>query len=810
MSASRDTVTPRITYLKDYRPPAYRVETVYLRFELGEERTRVVSRMTVVRNREGGAGPGPLVLNGEQLQLLSVALDGRLLNSSDYELDAETLSIPKVPGAFTLEVETEINPKANTSLEGLYLSSGNFCTQCEAEGFRKMTYFPDRPDVMARYTTTIVADRERYPVLLSNGNLTDSGELEDGRHFAVWQDPFPKPSYLFALVAGNLGRIEDHFVTMSGRKVDLHLYVQHHNIDQCDHAMNALKKAMEWDEETFGREYDLDLFMIVAVDDFNMGAMENKGLNVFNSSCVLARPETATDADFQSIEGIVGHEYFHNWSGNRVTCRDWFQLSLKEGFTVFRDQQFSADMWSKDVKRIQDVNMLRNAQFREDAGPMAHPVRPDSYVEISNFYTATVYIKGAEVVRMLRRLLGGDRFRRGTDLYFERHDGHAVTTDDFVTALEDANGVDFGQFRLWYSQAGTPTLRVSREYNSAARTYTLSISQQCPATPGQSDKQPFHIPLTIGLVGPQGADFPLRLAGEDQAAGGTRVLELRERNETFVFQDIDAEPVPSLLRGFSAPVKVESDLSDAERCFLMANDSDPFNRWEAGQQLAVKHILGVVETLQKGGKPALNTDFCDAFGAILRDPDLDGAFVAQALALPSEIYLAECMGVMDPDAIHEARRFVRLALAGVLKSDMLSHYDRLADAGPFALDSAAVARRSLRNVCLGYLMELEDPGVRQRCMDQFRGSANMTDTMAALSCLANDPAPEREQALAEFYDKWRSEPLVIDKWLALQASSRLPDTLAVVRRLTEHPAFSIRNPNRVRALIGAFCQRNPA
>ncbi|MEJ2643616.1 MAG: aminopeptidase N [Gammaproteobacteria bacterium] len=810
MPANPNPTAPGVVYRRDYRPPDYRVETVHLRFELDEEKTRVVSRMTVVANREEGADQVPLVLNGEQLQLLSVALDGQLLNAADYELDAERLVIRQVPGAFTLEVETEINPAANTSLEGLYLSSSNFCTQCEAEGFRRITYFPDRPDVMARYTTTIVADRVRYPVLLSNGNLIESGELEEGRHFAVWQDPFPKPSYLFALVAGDLARIEDQFVTMSGRKVDLHMYVQHHNIDQCDHAMNALKKAMEWDEETFGREYDLDLFMIVAVDDFNMGAMENKGLNIFNSSCVLAKAESATDADFQSIEGIVGHEYFHNWSGNRVTCRDWFQLSLKEGFTVFRDQQFSADMWSRDVKRIHDVNMLRNAQFREDAGPMAHPVRPESYVEISNFYTPTVYIKGAEVVRMLHRLLGSDRFRRGTDLYFERHDGQAVTTDDFVSALEDANGVDFGQFRLWYSQAGTPVLQVSPEYDAKEKTYTLTVTQHCPGTPGQSDKQPFHIPLAMGLVGSDGRDLPLRLAGEGRAVTGTRVLQLRERRETFVFQDVEAAPVPSVLRGFSAPVKLDMELGDDERGFLMANDTDPFNRWEAGQQLAVKHILGLVSTIENGDEPTLDPGFCDAFGAVLHDPGLDGAFVAQAFTLPSEIYLAECMEVMDPVAIHEARRSVRLSLARALGPDLLARYEELEPVGPYVLDSAAVAARSLRNVCLGYLMELEDPQIRQRCVEQFRGSDNMTDTMAALSCLANDPAPEREQALGEFYDRWRSEPLVIDKWLALQATSRLPDTLAVVRRLTEHPAFSIRNPNRVRALIGAFCQRNPA
>jgi aminopeptidase N len=793
-------------HLKDYRPPDYRVETVLLEFELDEKRTLVKSVMTVLCDHDRSGGVRPLVLNGRGLLLRSMRLDGRTLTEHDYKRDAETLTFLPVPDRFTLELETEIDPSANTELSGLYLSGGNFCTQCEAEGFRKITYYPDRPDVLARFFTTIVADKKKYPVLLSNGNLIDSGELGDGRHFAKWHDPFPKPAYLFALVAGDLARIRDSFTTMSGKKADLSLYVQHHNRDKCAHAMESLKLAMKWDENAYGREYDLDTFMIVAVDDFNMGAMENKGLNVFNSKYVLAKPETATDADYQGIMGVVGHEYFHNWSGDRVTCRDWFQLSLKEGFTVFRDQQFMEDMTSPGVKRISDVNILRTHQFREDAGPMAHPVRPESYVEINNFYTMTVYNKGAEVIRMMRTLLGPEGFRKGTDLYFSRHDGQAVTTDDFVKAMEDANNLDLTRFKLWYTQAGTPVLHVSRVYDAKARTFTLTVKQTCPRTPGQPVKKPMHIPIAVGLLGQDGRDLPLKLKGETRGRGdgGTIILQMQDKEETFVFTDIPSEPVPSVLRRFSAPVKVKFDLRDDERLFLMANDSDEFNRWDAGQQLAVKLILGLIRDVQQDRKLRLDPAFINAFSKTLGGRMEDKAFQAFALSLPAETYLADFMEVIDPKAIHETRAFAQRTLASELKETFLAVYYTNQDTGPYTADQKSVGRRSLKNTCLAYLMELNETGIRKLCREQFLNAGNMTDVVAGLATLANTDCPERGEALDEFYEKWKDDPLVMDKWLSIQALSRLPDTLERVKALTRHPSFNIRNPNKVRALIGSF------
>ncbi|HEC18070.1 MAG TPA: aminopeptidase N [Gammaproteobacteria bacterium] len=802
---------PKTVYLADYRPPDFFIDTVELSFELDEADTLVTSVMQVRRNEQSSGNPG-LVLSGRELELVSVSVDGHPLDAGEYELDTESLRIPTLPNVFSLKIITRIHPQDNTSLGGLYTSGGNFCTQCEAEEFRKITYYLDRPDVMARFTTTLTADKQKYPVLLSNGNLLATGELDDGRHWATWQDPFPKPAYLFALVAGDLARIEDSFTTMSGRRVDLHLYVQHHNTDKCEHAMRSLKNAMAWDERVYGREYDLDLYMIVAVDDFNMGAMENKGLNVFNSRYVLARPDTATDADYQGIEGVIGHEYFHNWSGNRVTCRDWFQLSLKEGFTVFRDQEFSADMNSRGVQRIQDVNVLRTHQFREDAGPMAHPVRPESYVEINNFYTVTVYNKGAEVVRMLAHLVGDEGFRRGTDLYFERHDGQAVTTDDFVAAIEDANQADFSQFKLWYSQAGTPVLEVSQDYDPRQRRFRLTVKQSCPPTPGQAEKQPFHIPLAVGLLDEAGKDLPLRLRGEDAPGDihGTRVLALRETEQVFEFEDIPCAPTPSLLRGFSAPVKLHSDLSDEQFYFLMGHDADPFNRWEAGQQMAVKIITGLVEKQQRGEALRVDDAFIRAMGKTLQDPRLDKALIAAALSLPSEVYLGEFVEVIDPVALHEVRRFVRRRLAEVLRDELLQAYRENQDEGEYRIDAEAMGRRALKNLCLSYLMELDEPGLRELCVSQFEAGHNMTDVMAALGCLVNSEGPERDNALAAFYDQWREDPLVVDKWLSLQASSRLPGALQTVQALTRHEAFSLRNPNKVRALIGAFCSANPA
>jgi aminopeptidase N len=793
-------------HLKDYRPPDYLIETVNLEFDLDETRTRVKSLLTVLCNHDRCEGIHPLVLNGRGLALKAIRLDGQPLSEHNYKLDASSLTILPVPDRFTLELETEIDPKNNTELSGLYMSGSGFYTQCEAEGFRKITYYPDRPDVMARFFTTIVGDKKKYPVLLSNGNLIGSGDLKDGRHFAKWHDPFPKPAYLFALVAGDLARIEDKFTTLSGRDVTLHIYIQHHNKDKCAHAMESLKLAMKWDEENYGREYDLDLFMIVATDDFNMGAMENKGLNIFNSKYVLARPDTATDADFQGIMGVVGHEYFHNWSGDRVTCRDWFQLSLKEGFTVFRDQQFMEDMTSRGVKRISDVNVLRTHQFREDAGPMAHPVRPESYVEINNFYTVTVYNKGAEVIRMLRTLLGPAGFRKGTDLYFSRHDHSAVTTDDFVKAMEDASGADLSQFKRWYSQAGTPELHVSHAYDAKGKTYTLTIKQTCPPTPGQPVKEPFHIPVAVGLLGEDGRDLPLKLDGETggQGDGGTKIIEVRKQEETFLFRDVPHKPVPSVLRHFSAPVKVKLELTDNERLFLMAHDSDEFNRWDAGQQLEVRLLLDLIGDFQQGRALQLDRSFMSAFSATLESKMQDQAFQAFALSLPAEQYLSDFMDVIDPTAVHEARRFMQKTLAAELKETFHAVYYTNQDTGPYRVDQASVGRRSLKNICLAYLMELDEPGIRKLCMEQYRTAGNMTDAITALANLANADCPERQDALAAFYEKWKDDPLVLDKWLSIQALSRLPNAIEAVKGLTRHPSFNIKNPNKVRALIGAF------
>ena len=806
---AKDPQAPRPIYLSEYKPTDYWVDTVDLHFDLHETATRVTSRLGM-RRREGVAASQALVMHGENLQLKSIAINDKALDETDYQVDDETLTIHNVPDTFTLQIENEINPEANTSLNGLYVSSGNFCTQCEAEGFRRITYMYDRPDVMSAYTTTIVADKSKFPVLLSNGNLVEKGELasDASRHWAKWQDPFKKPTYLFALVAGKLAKIEDTFTTMSGREVKLHIYVQQHNIDKCEHAMRSLKKAMKWDEDVYGREYDLDIYMIVAVDDFNMGAMENKGLNVFNSKYVLAKPETATDNDYEGIEGVIGHEYFHNWSGNRVTCRDWFQLSLKEGFTVFRDQEFSADMTSRGVKRISDVNILRTHQFREDASPMAHPVRPDSYVEINNFYTVTVYNKGAEVVRMLYNLLGAERFRKGTDLYFERHDGQAVTCDDFVKALEDANHVDLTQFRRWYSQAGTPVLHVSRSYDEHNNTYTLTIKQTCPDTPGQDGKQPFHIPLAIGLLDNKGNDIPLLLQGESSAVQGTRVLQIKGREEQFVFTNVDSQPVPSLLRGFSAPVKVDLELSDDERYFLMANENDDFNRWDAGQQLAIKIIKQLVDDIQQHRALYLPKPFIEACRATLEDKAIDKALAAQAISLPSESYISEFVSPIDPVAIHQVCRFIRETLASHLKDVFYRVYEENTIHGEYSIEQEHIKKRSLKNVCLGYLMETGEAGIFDLCYRQFGQSNNMTDVVAALVSLANNDCPQRELALNEFYEKWKDELLVVDKWLGIQATSRLPGTLNRVKELVSHEAFTLKNPNKIRALIGAFGHGN--
>ncbi len=753
--------------------------------------------------RNPGTDAGPLQLNGEHLELVAVSLDGSRLAEGGFRYDGRLLTIETVPDRFTLEVETRIDPGANTALEGLYLSSGNYCTQCEAEGFRRITCFPDRPDVLTRFTTTIVADRAACPVLLSNGNPVDRGELGDGKHFVTWEDPFPKPCYLFALVAGDLVRIEDRFITMSGREIALHIYVQEQNRDRCAHAMESLKKAMRWDEEVFGLEYDLDTYMIVAVDDFNMGAMENKGLNIFNSRYVLARPETATDADYEHIEGVIAHEYFHNWTGNRVTCRDWFQLSLKEGLTVFRDQEFSADMGSRPVKRIQDVNIIRSFQFREDSGPMAHPVRPDSYREINNFYTLTVYNKGAEVIRMLHTLLGREGFRRGMDLYFRRHDGQAVTCDDFVRAMEDANDRDLGRFRRWYSQAGTPELHFRTEYDAENRAFHLYLRQSCPATPGQPEKRPFVIPVRLGLVDSQGRDMV-----ED-------LVELEEKETHCCWHDIPERPYLSLLRDFSAPVRLQGTAEDEDLAFLLAHDNDPFNRWDSGQRLALRFLLDQISAWQRTGRVHLPGLFVEAVAKLLLDEESDPAFLAQLLHLPTETWIGQQMEPVDPEAIFVVRQTFRHELGRRLRNDFLDRYFSLASEKRYRFTAREVGRRALRNRCLAYLLARPPAGnVEAEMLElghaQYRDADNMTDTMAALTAVVNADRDLGDRLLADFHERWRNDPLVVDKWLSLQATCSLPGTLERVRNLTGHPSFTMKNPNRVRALIGAFCSTNHA
>ncbi|MHB8789702.1 MAG: aminopeptidase N [Desulfobulbaceae bacterium] len=799
-------------FLKEYTPPPYLVTTVQLRFELQANQTRVFNRMEIRRNPDVPGHGVPLELNGQKLTNLSLRLDGVKLAPERYAYDSKVVRIDAVPDRFVLEVENLIDPAANTELEGLYLSSGNFCSQCEAEGFRRITCFPDRPDVMAVFTTTIVADLKKYPVLLANGNLREQGYLDDGRHFAVWHDPFPKPCYLFALVAGDLVRIEDRFRTLSGREVDLHIYVEPRNREKCAHAMAALKKAMRWDEETFGLEYDLDVYMIVAVDDFNMGAMENKGLNVFNSKYVLARPETATDADFEGIERVIAHEYFHNWTGNRVTCRDWFQLSLKEGLTVFRDQEFTSDITSRPVKRIEDVQIVRNFQFREDAGPLAHPVRPESYMAINNFYTLTVYDKGAEVIRMLHTFLGGEGFRKGMDLYFRRHDGQAVTCDDFVAAMFDANNTNLPGFKLWYSQAGTPMLRVAERYDAARGEYHLTLRQDCPPTPGQEQKEPLLIPVAVGLLGSGGRELDLGGERSGQPAT-TRILHLQEAEQTFLFKDIPEKPVLSLLRNFSAPVRVEHARPDSELAFIMAHDSDPFNRWDAGQQLALKFILEQVERCRQGNEVEVPELFIAAFRQVLLDREADSAFVALALTLPQENWIGQQLPVIDPPAIFTVLQTCRRRLHQTLHAELQAVYERNRPAGPYRYTSAEVGRRSLKNTCLAYLLTPDadgtiSPDLLKLAQRQYEDADNMTDRLSALRAIVNGERETGDRLLAGFYQEWQDDPLVVDKWLTLQALCTLPGTLERVKELTAHPAFNLKNPNKVRALIGAFCAGN--
>ncbi len=804
---------PRTIFLKDYKKPPFLIDETELHFDLFETGATVTSSLKIRRNPEADTHPDYLQLDGVDLELKALKLDGTELTSAQYELLAEGLRVLQVPDKFVLECTTSIKPQENTCLEGLYKSSSMFCTQCEAEGFRRITYYLDRPDVMSRFKTTIVAEKERYPVLLSNGNEIDRGDLDDDRHFVTWEDPFRKPCYLFALVAGDLVDVADEYITMSGRKVDLRMFVEPQNKAKCKHALDSLKASMKWDEEVYGREYDLDIFMIVAVDDFNMGAMENKGLNIFNSSCVLAKPDTATDATFQRIEAIVAHEYFHNWSGNRVTCRDWFQLSLKEGFTVFRDAEFSADMNSRTVKRIEDVNLLRTAQFAEDAGPMSHPVRPASFIEISNFYTLTVYEKGAEVVGMIHCLLGSALFRKGSDLYFERHDGQAVTTDDFVQAMEDASGKDLSQFKRWYEQAGTPVVEVESSYNENAQTFTLKLTQSCPSTPGQEgDKAPFHIPFAFALLDSNGCNIPLIQGGDAGLSNAPTelVLDFVETEQQFVFQHIEKVPVPSLLRRFSAPVRLRYAYTRDQLLFLMSNETDGFNRWDAGQKLAVDVIQSLAKAYREGGELQVDHRLIEAYRGLLMSESIDKALLSKMLLLPSESYLIELSDVADVDAIHHARNFVRNTLATELKVELFHCYQlNASDGAAYSADFKAIARRSLKNTALALLLSIGDEDALTLAKKQLANATNMTDESAALIALVNsDFVEERELALDDFYTKWKADPQVVEQWFAIQSGSSIAGTLERITRLMAHEAFDIKNPNKVRSVISAFCNQS--
>jgi aminopeptidase N len=802
--------TARPVHLKDYRPPAYLIDRVHLDIALDPTRTRVHSRLSLRPNPKATARREQLRLDGEHLELDAIAVDGRPLGKKDYKLTGDSLTLAKTPSdPFTLDITTFINPDANKALQGIYRSNGVFCSQCEAEGFRRITYFLDRPDVLATYTVRLEADPVTAPILLANGNLKERGLIDGGkRHYAVWHDPHPKPCYLFAVVGGDLSPVSSTFRTMSGRKVDLAIYVEHGKEARAAWAMDSLKRAMRWDEMRFGREYDLDVFNIVAVSDFNMGAMENKGLNIFNDRLILASPETATDANFEAIESVVAHEYFHNWTGNRITCRDWFQLCLKEGLTVYRDQEFSADERSATVQRIIDVRALKTHQFAEDAGPLAHPVRPESYIEINNFYTSTVYEKGAEVVRMIATVLGLDAFRKGMDLYFDRHDGEAATVDEFVACFADASGVDLSQFKLWYAQAGTPELVAHLSYDKDKKTAELDIEQIVPPTPGQPTKKPMHIPIRLGLLGANGHDIDLRLAGGTELADG--VVSLTRRKQSFRFIDVPSRPVPSLLRGFSAPVNLTIDLPDQDVELLMASDSDLFNRWQAANSYAARTLVEGVAALASGKRSSRGLRYARALGAALADEALEPAYRAELLKLPTQADIARIIGKnVDPALVHRAQRQLMKLIGKTLGPFLEDLYRQMEDRGPFSPDAESAGRRALRNAALTLLTARATPADVARLVQHYRKASNMTDRAHALSLLANRGGGEAKEALADFYAAWHADNVVIDTWFAVQAQAPLAGTLARVKALTGHPLFSLTAPNKVRALIGTFAHGNP-
>lgn len=801
---------PLPIHLKDYTPPPYLITDVHLAFQFGEESTVVTSRLQVIRNPDTPGLGTALVLDGENLELDYVELDGHRLTAGQFTQTHQTLQIPEVPGKFELSIQTTISPQTNTSLEGLYKSSGNFCTQCEAQGFRKITYFLDRPDVMSIYTVRLQADKDRYPVLLSNGNPVEQGDCGDGQHYAVWEDPFPKPCYLFALVAADLVYLQGSHRTASGKDIVLRIYTEKHNADKCAHALRSLQKAMRWDEQRFGLECDLDIYMIVAVDDFNMGAMENKGLNIFNSSCVLARADTATDADYMMIEAVVAHEYFHNWTGNRVTCRDWFQLSLKEGLTVFRDQEFTADVTSRAVKRIHDVRYLRTYQFAEDASPMAHPVRPASYLEINNFYTLTVYEKGAEIVRMYLSMFGMDGFRKGMDLYFERHDGQAVTTDDFAAAMADANAFDLTQFKRWYDQAGTPVLEVDDRWDDASSTYRLNFRQSCPATPESESKQPFVIPVKLSLLdAASGEVLSLEPQGQGLRDDSSTVFLIDDLQQSFVFENMEKKPVPDLLQDFSAPVRVRFDYSDTQLAWLLKHSPDAFNRWNAGNQLALNVLLEWVKGSQDPGASDSLSALNRALEHTIRADTADRSLLAELLTLPGERDVEEHLDEVDMPKVVLACDHLSLSVAQYLERDLLGIYQACYREDEYRYSTEEMARRRLQNVCLQLLTHLDKDEYRKLALKQFVRAGNMTEQAGAIRALLHRECDEREQVLSSFERQWTHDPLVMEKWFAFQALSRVPCVLETVKSLMGHSLFSLQNPNKVRALIGVFAGQNP-
>ncbi|WP_218765130.1 aminopeptidase N [Vibrio parahaemolyticus] len=787
---------PQAKYRKDYQAPSHTITEIDLTFDLYDNDTIVTALSTVVQKGESTT----LELDGEGLELRSVKVNGE--DWAHHEVKEASLVLSDLPAEFELEIITKIDPEANTALEGLYKSGGAFCTQCEAEGFRRITYYLDRPDVLAKYTTKVIADKATYPYLLSNGNRIAQGEAENGRHWVQWQDPHPKPAYLFALVAGDFDVLRDKYTTMSGRNVDLEIFVDKGNLDRAGHAMTSLINSMKWDEERFGLEYDLDIYMIVAVDFFNMGAMENKGLNIFNSKFVLANDQTATDRDYLGIEAVIGHEYFHNWTGNRVTCRDWFQLSLKEGLTVFRDQEFSSDLGSRAVNRIDNVRIIRGPQFAEDASPMSHPIRPDKVIEMNNFYTLTVYEKGSEVIRMYHTLLGEEGFQKGMKLYFERHDGTAATCEDFVSAMEDATGVDLKQFRLWYSQSGTPTLRVNSEYNAEAKTYALTVEQFTEATQDQAEKQALHIPFDIELYDSKGQVIPLIINGESVH----NVLDIKQDKQTFVFENVAEQPVPSLLREFSAPVKLEYDYSDAELIFLMKHATNDFARWDASQMLLAKYIRQNVTNVQTGSEVQLSEDLIDAFRGVLLDENLEPAFVAQVFSLPSINEITGWYKQIDVDAVDTVLNSITVSLSAALEDELSATYHTLKQA-EYTIDHAAIGKRALRNQCLQFLAHTDKGNTLVKA--QYEAANNMTDTIAAMSAANSAQLECREELMADYSDKWKHDGLVMDKWFALQGTNPAEDALEKVKATMNHEAFSLKNPNRTRSLIGSFLAANP-